>query len=440
MNPVFLLLIATAVLYAAFAGTMEAVRDASLEEAKKAVDVALGLLGVMALWLGLMRVLRDAGLLAAAGRALAPIMRRLFPDVPPEHPAMGAMIMNLAANMFGLGNAATPFGLKAMQELQRLNAHPAVATNAMVLFLAVNTSGVAVMPLGVIGVRAAMGAKDPAGIFVPSVLATFCSTLVAILVAKLLTRSRYFRVERYLEAGEAAEPQAAASPAAIRGLEEAERLGAVTATLAPRRALVMGVAALAVLVALGMHVRASPLEGFSEVRDVLGAWLLPVLMLGIVLFGFGYRVKVYESAVAGAREGFDIFIMIVPFLVTILVAVGVLRASGALDAAISLLDPLTSLVGFPAEALPMALVRPLSGSGALGVMTATMDAHGPDSFVGFLVCVMSGSTETTFYVLALYFGSVGVRSMRHALLCGLTADLTGFVAALFFSRLFWTPL
>ncbi len=437
MNAIFFGLIAAAVLYAATTGTMKPVSDASLAEAKKAViDVALPLLGVMALWLGLMRILRDAGVLAGAGRALRPLMRRLFPEVPEDHPAMGAMIMNMAANIFGLGNAATPFGLKAMQELQKLNPRPAVATNAMALFLAINTSGVAVLPLGTIGVRAALGSADPAGIFMPTLLATLCNTVVAIAVAKLLGRLRYFEVERYAPAGPAAEAPAAAP---IRGLDEAERLSELALPLSRRRASLAALFALVLGLALWRQVEGSPLTGFDEVRDVLGGWLLPLLMLVILLFGFAYRVRIYESVVTGAREGFEIFTMIVPYLVTILVAIGMLRASGALDAAERLLEPLTSMVGFPAEALPMALIRPLSGSGALGVMTATMEAHGPDSFVGFLVCVMSGTTETTFYVLALYFGSVGVRSIRHALLCGLSADLSGIAAALAFSRLFWTP-
>lgn len=435
LNGIFIALIATSVLFGAFAGRMPEVMDASIESAKSAVQVAIGLLGMMALWLGLMRVLRDAGLMSALARSLAPIMRRLFPEVPSDHPAMGAMIMNIAANMLGLGNAATPFGLKAMQELDSLNAHRGVATNSMALFLAINTSGVAVMPLGVIAVRASLGSQDAAGIFVPTILATACSTVVAIIVAKGLQGRARFAVERYRED---AAPGGTRSTLAegIRGLGEAEDVAAIEARPSSLRMFALLAFGLLMLAALVQHARQAPADAstWEITRQVLSSWLLPVLMVAIVLLGFGRRVNVYDSVVKGAREGFEIFVMIIPFLVVILVAVGMFRASGALDWLALQLGTVTSL---PAEALVMGLVRPLSGSGALGVMTEAMQAHGPDSFTGYLVSVMSGSTETTFYVLALYLGSVAVRTGRHAVVACLAADLTGFVSAFLWCRLFF---
>jgi spore maturation protein SpmA len=438
LNGIFIALIVGSVVTAAFTGRMAEVNEAWIESARFAVETAIQLIGVMALWLGLMRVLRDAGLLRAIARALAPLMRRLFPDVPPEHPAMGAMIMNMSANMLGLGNAATPFGLKAMQELDRLNPRKGVATNAMALFLAINTSGVAVFPLGVIAIRAALGSQDAGGILLPSILATFFSTVVAVLVARGLAGRAGYAPERYAEAPAEGEPEPTLA-AGIGGLEEAEDAAAPEPRSDRRRLLALLVVGVAIAAALGQQVVGAStrgeLDGFG--RELLQSWLLPLLMTAIVLFGFSHRVKVYESFVQGAREGFRIAVMIIPFLVAILVAVGMFRASGALDAIIVAVSPVTSLIGFPAEALPMALVRPLSGSGAMGVMMETMKAYGPDTFVGYLVSVMNGSTETTFYVLALYFGSVRVRATRHTVVACLAADATGALAALFWCRIFF---
>jgi len=434
LNAIFVALVTSSVAIAAWNGRMADVMTASVESAKAAVAIAIGLLGMMALWLGFMRVLRDAGALRGLSRLLAPVMRRLFPDVPADHPAMGAMILNMASNMLGLGNAATPFGLKAMRELESLNPKPGVATDSMALFLAINTSGVAVMPLGVIAIRASMDSQNPGGIFLPSILATFCSTIVAIAVARALQKRRRFSVEAAAP-GEASQEDGSLSDG-VAGLEEAEEIATTGGRANRNRMLLLGAFAVAVIggaVWQGMH--SAPGTGFG--RELVGAWILPVLMGVIALVGFGYGVKVYESVIKGAREGFEIFVMIIPFLVAILVAVGMFRASGALDALIAALGPVTALVGFPAEALPMALLRPLSGSGAMGVMTETMQQYGPDSFVGFLVSVMNGSTETTFYVLALYFGSVHVRATRHTVIACLCADFTGVAAALAFSRLFY---
>jgi len=435
LNAIFILLISVSVLFAAFRGTMTEVMNASIDSANNAVQIAIGLLGMMALWLGLMRVLRDAGFMAALARVLAPVMRRLFPDVPPGHPAMGAMIMNLSANILGLGNAATPFGLKAMKELDTLNSRSGVATDSMALFLAINTSGVAVMPLGVIAVRASLGSMDPAGIFVPTLLATTCSTVVGVAVAKLLQRRPVFAAERYPERG-SGESAVSSLASGIKGLDRAEETAQIESRSSAVRTAGLALFFVLLMVAVGLQVRSAGASAstWDLTRQLLSSWLLPVLMVAILLAGFSRRINVYDSVVAGAREAFEIFVMIIPFLVAILVAVGMFRASGALDLMAFGLARVTSI---PAEGLMMALVRPLSGSGALGVMTETMRANGPDSYVGYLVSVMNGSTETTFYVLALYFGSAGVRAGRHTVIACLAADLAGFTAAFGLTRLFF---
>ena len=438
LNGIFIVLIVGSVVTAAFNGRMAEVNQAWIDAAIFSVQTALGLVGTMALWLGLMRVLRDAGLMGAIARGLAPIMRRLFPDIPAEHPAMGAMIMNISANMLGLGNAATPFGLKAMQELDKLNPRKGVATDSMALFLAINTSGVAVLPLGVIAIRATLGSTDAGGIVVPSLLATAFSTVVAVLVARALARRPGYAPERYAEAESGSEPDDSLT-AGIPGLSDVEEIATHQPAASRRRVVLMLLVLAVIAVGLVQQVIGAPAEvGPGEIgRDLLKSWLLPLLMALIVLFGFSRRVKVYESFIQGAREGFQIAVMIIPFLVAILVAVAMFRASGALEVLTVGVSPITSLIGFPAEALPMALIRPLSGSGAMGMMTEIMKVNGPDSFVGYLVSVMNGSTETTFYVLALYFGSVRIRAARHTVVACLAADATGVLAALLWCRIFF---
>ncbi len=433
LNGIFVALVTGAVLVAAFSGQMPAANDAALGAAKQAVEVLLKLVGVMALWLGFMRVLRDAGVMASLARALAPVLRRLFPEVPPDHPAMGAIVMNLAANVLGLGNAATPFGLKAMRELEALNPRPGVATNAMALFLAINTSGLAVLPLGAIALRASLGSKNAAGIIVPSLIASACATVAAIATAKLLERWPRFAAARAVvrESNGDGAPLAPDSSA----FDAAERLAAADARMEPARAWLFVAFVSALSFAVTGAFCAEPT--FETAKSMLSTWLLPALMAAIALGGFARRVPVYDAFIAGAREGVQIAVTVLPFMIAILVGVGLFRASGALDALIGAVAPLTSLAGFPAEALPMALIRPLSGSGALAVMTETMSHYGPDSFVGFLVCVINGSSETTFYVLALYLGSVGVRASRHTVLACLAGDLAGVAGALLASRAFF---
>lgn len=441
LNAVFIGLVVGAILTGIFTGTMQEVTNASIDSAKTAVTIAIGLIGVMALWLGLMRVVRDAGGLAALSRLLGPLLHRLFPDVPTDHPAMGAMLMNIASNMLGLGNAATPFGLKAMRELDRLNERRGVATDSMALFLTINTSGVAVLPLGVIALRAQMDSVNAAGIIMPSILATLCSTVTGVLVCKALQRLRAFRAERETEdaapLGEVVQPLLDVS-----GLAQAEETASISTETSRPRQVLLWLFLLAFPLGFAFHVRGQ-LGGagsLEHLREFFNSWLMPFLIGTIVMYGFSRRVKVYESLVQGAKEGFQIAIMIIPFLVAILVAVGMFRASGALGFLIEQIQPLTSALGIPAESLPMALVRPLSGQGAFAVMSETLTQYGPDSFIGWVVSVINGSTETTFYVLAIYFGSIQVRATRHTVIACLAADLTGFVTAVAWCRVFFTPL
>ena len=432
VNAVFLGIIGIAFLTAAFAGTMQAVSEAAFTSAKAAVELAIGLVGYMALFLGLLKVAEEGGLLRLLARAIRPVMCRLFPDVPPDHPAMGAMIMNIAANMLGLGNAATPFGIKAMQELDKLNRTKGVATNAMVLFLAINTSGLALLPSGVVSVRAAEGSADPWGIVASTLFATTCATVCGVLAAKLLQRLPWFAAPPPDRAPAADDDPTA--PTAPTAAVDSAALGPE-----PTRRAVLGLAiflvsGLAVLVvpALGMallpddHPAAAALRGFSATT---GQWVIPVLIVSLLLFGRARGVKVYEGFIRGAREGFETGVRIIPYLVAILVAVGMFRASGAMEALTGAVGSVTAPIGLPGEALPMAIVRPLSGSGAFGLMAEILHTRGPDTYLGYLVSTLNGSTETTFYVLAVYFGAIGVSRVRHAVAAGLTADVAGVVAS-----------
>jgi spore maturation protein SpmA len=392
---------------------MESLSKAMIDSAAGAVELAIGLIGVMTLFLGLMKVAEAGGLLSLVARLIRPLMVRLFPGVPAEHPAMGAMILNLSANVLGLGNAATPFGIRAMQELDKLNPRPGVATDAMALFLAINTSSVTLLPTGVIALRAAAGSADPAAILPTTLFATAASTLAAVLAAKIL--ARFFRLpdDGPLPEGDAA-GAAGGTAAAVPPAEAVPAAGSVWAGLIGI-GLVLGLIPLTVL--------------FGK---SLSPWILPGLMLGFLLFGMVRRVRVYEQFVEGAKEGFQVAVKIIPYLVAILVAVGMLRASGVMDAAVGFLGPVTARLGMPAEVLPMALLRPLSGSGAYAVLASILNdaAIGPDSYAGLLASTLQGCTETTFYVLAVYFGAVQVRRIRYTLAAGLTADLVGVLAGM----------
>jgi len=384
-----------------------AVGKAALDSAKASVELAISLVGSITLFLGLMKVVEAGGGLALMARVIRPVLVRLFPDVPADHPAMGGIIMNLAANALGLGNAATPFGLKAMKDLETLNKEPGTATDAMVRFLAINTSGVALLPTCTIGLRAAEGSADPASIFPTTLFATTCSTATAILATVLLARLPVFaRAPAQVQADSAVRAQA--SPLTAHELLPAALCAAGLVGL------------VAVVYTLG---------------EVASAWIMPCLIMAMLTFGVVRKVKVYETFIAGAKDGFQMAIGIMPYLVGILSAVGMLRASGGLDAMVRVLAPVTSLIGMPAEVLPLALLRPLSGSGAFGLTAELVKTHGPDSPIGVLASTLNGSTETTFYVLAVYFGSVGVQRSRHAVPTGLAADLAGALASVLAVRL-----
>jgi spore maturation protein SpmA len=436
LNAIWLGLVLIAVVYAAFTGTMQEVADAAFSSAESAVSLVIKLAGFMLFMLGAMRVASDGGLLAAVARGLRPILRRLFPEVPPDHPAMGAIVMNLAANMLGLGNAATPFGLKAMVELNKLNRYPGVATDAMILFLVINTTALHLMaPTGTMAVRAAAGSASPGAIWLPTFFATLCSTSVGVLMVFLLRRRARYAVRPLADAPEPVAP-APTVP------EIAETLP-TPATSAARSALAaaVGVALLAAIAwQIAVPWRGVPWAGRTSLdvlRQIAEVWLIPLLVAGLLLVGLRGGVRIYESMVAGAREGLDVVVRILPYLVVILVAVAMFRASGALDILTRALDPITSAVGFPAAALPMALLRPLSGSGAFAVMAEILATHGPDSFVGMLASTLQGSTETTFYVLTLYAGAAGVRELRYALAACLIGDLAGFAGATAACHLFF---
>lgn len=397
---------------------MEGLTTAMMESASGSVELALGLVGVMTLFLGLMKVAEAGGMLTLLARLIRPLMVRLFPDVPPEHPAMGSMILNMSANAMGLGNAATPFGIRAMQELDKLNSRPGTATDSMVLFLAINTSNVTLLPTGVMALRAAAGSVDPAGILPTTLFATICSTITAIFAAKFF--SRWTRHTRPDEAGNTESPEELTSEEKTPTEEAANGYPM----------WVSGIAMCALLSAIPLTV----LYGRS-----ISPWIIPSLMLGFLVFGIIKRVKVYEVFVEGAKEGFQVAIRIIPFLVAILVAVGMFRASGAMEAMVNILGVWTQKIGMPAEALPMALLRPLSGSGAYGIMASIINnpSIGPDSYTGYLVSTLQGSTETTFYVLAVYFGAVQIRRIRHALPAALTADFVGIMAAVLICSLLY---
>jgi spore maturation protein SpmA len=425
LNAIFLFVVLFSILLAAATGRMDQLNQAVFDQAKAAVTLAINLVGVMAFFLGLMKVAEDAGLLRVIARVVGPVMRLLFPGVPATHPAMSAMILNIAANMLGLANAATPFGIKAIEELNTLNSRKGTATNAMVLFLAINTAGLAILPSGVAALRASLGSQNPMGIWFSTLFASGCATIVGITAATLLSRLPFYARS---EPSPLTEEEIAATITLddASDADEPER----SAVSRWRRALVV----LFWVAFGGFLVRFIWLEGpglgpLGLFETVTAKWTIPALVSAILLFGWVRETKVYDSLVVGAKEGFQVALRIIPYLVAILVMVGMLRAAGGIDLLVRYLGVATAAVGMPAEALPMALLRPFSGSGAYGVMAAIMEQHGPDSFIGYMVSTFQGSTETTFYVLAVYFGAVGVRRTRHALPSCLLADLAGIIAA-----------
>jgi spore maturation protein SpmA len=380
-------------------GVWAAMVASSFDMAKTGFEISIGLTGVMCLWLGIMRLGEKGGAVELLARSFDPLLRRLFPGIPAGHPAGASIVMNLSANMLGLDNAATPLGLKAMKELQQLNPQPETASNDQILFLVINASAVTVIPTAIMTYRAQLGAADPTDVFLPLLIATFCSTMVGILVTA--------RVQKL----------PLANPVTLA------YLGGVT--------LLIGL-----LVAYFGRLDKETLE---RQTSLLANLLIFSLIVGFIVLAARRRVAFYETFVEGAKEGFTVAIGIIPYLVAMLVAVGVLRASGALDQVLGAVRWVVGSVGLDArwvDALPVALVRPLSGSGSRGLVIEIMKTLGPDSFAGRLACVIQGSTETTFYVLAVYFGSVGIKNTRHAIACGLTAELAGFLGAVAVSYLF----
>ena len=399
----FVIAFIIAVVKLLFMGDFEvfpAMMDSTFASSKTAFEISLGLTGVLSLWLGIMKIGEKGGVVNVLARLLSPIFVRLFPNIPKGHPLTGSIFMNIAANMLGLDNAATPLGLKAMEQLQELNTKKDTASNPMIMFLVLNTSGLTLIPVSIMVYRAQMGAAQPTDIFVPILLATFFSTLSGIVITSLF-----------------------------------QRINLINRTIL----FTLGGACVAV---------AGIIWAFSQmdksqvdiVSTTVANILLMLIIIGFILSGVRHKINVYDAFIEGAKDGFQTAVRIIPYLVAILVGIGVFRASGAMDMLIEGIKWSVSAVGGDTEfvgALPTALMKPLSGSGARGMMVDAMTTYGADSFVGRLSCVFQGSTDTTFYILAVYFGSVGIRYTRHAVACGLLADLAGIIAAVAICYMFF---
>jgi spore maturation protein SpmA len=432
LNYIWLALVLGAVLLGGLTGQMKEVTTAAFEACKTAVmTIALPLAGVMALWLGVMRLAEKSGLMHALARALRPLMTRLFPDVPAAHPAMGSMIMNMAANMLGLANAATPLGLRAMQDLEKLNPRPGTATNAMCTFLALNTSSVQLIPASAVAILAAAGSVQPTAIIGTALVATICSTIAGLVAVKTLEKLPFYQLPPVTAADESAkrkEDEAAPEPVSV----------APPAPLALWSHLILAAFGAFFLYLLWR----SAMTGYDGDRGIFASYVeaisllaIPFLLSFFPLYAALRRVPVYEEFVEGAKEGIQVALRIIPFLVAILVAIGMFRGAGGIDLLSRGLDPFFQRIGFPTELLPMAIMRPLSGSGTMGIFSELVTTHGPDSLLARMAGTIMGSTETTFYVLAVYFGSVAIRRTRHAVPAGLIADLTGIAASIIICRI-----
>ena len=377
-----------------------AIMNSTFDTSKTAFEISLGLTGVLSLWLGIMKIGEKGGVVNVVARVLSPVFTRLFPDIPKGHPVTGSIFMNVAANMLGLDNAATPLGLKAMEQLQELNPKKDTATNPMIMFLVLNTSGLTLIPVSIMVYRAQMGAAQPTDIFVPILLATFFSTLAGIIVTSLYQRINLINRTMLLTLG----GMCAVVAAIIWGFSQMDK------------------------------------SQMNVVSTSVANILLMTIIVVFILAGMRHRINVYEAFIEGAKDGFTTAVRIIPYLVAILVGIGVFRASGAMDMLIDGIKWIVATLGGNTDfvgALPTALMKPLSGSGARGMMVDAMTTYGADSFVGRLSCIFQGSTDTTFYILAVYFGSVGVRYTRHAVACGLLADLAGVVAAIAICYMFF---
>lgn len=399
----FLIAFVVALLKLLFTGDMEVFNlmlSSTFDTAKTGFELSLGLTGVLALWLGLMKVGENAGMIKVLSKLIGPFFNKLFPQVPKDHPVNGSIVMNIAANMLGLDNAATPIGLKAMNQLQELNPEKEVASNAQIMFLVLNTSGLTIIPVSIMVYRAQLGAANPADVFLPILLATSASTLAGLIAVSIFQKINLFNkiVMAYLG-------------------------GAL------------------LLLGLMLYVFLSlPKEQLTLASNFTASFLLLSIIVTFITMGFIKKQNVYDDFIEGAKEGFNVAIRIIPYLIAVLVAIGVFRASGAMEYLSFGIGSLIALLGMDTsfvEALPVALMKPLSGSGARGLMVDVMTTHGADSFVGRIASVVQGSTDTTFYIIALYFGSVGVRKTRHAITCGLIADFFGIVTAILVGYLFF---
>lgn len=399
----FLTAFIVAVVRLIFLGDTEvfpAIINSTFDSSKTAFEISLGLTGVLSLWMGIMRIGEQGGVIGVFSRLLSPLFTKLFPEIPKGHPVTGSIFMNLAANMLGLDNAATPLGLKAMEGLQELNPKKDTASNPMIMFLVLNTSGLTLIPISIMVYRAQLGAAQPTDVFVPILLATFFSTLAGIIAVSLYQRINLLNRTILLF------------------------LGGTSLVIA------------GIIYFFSMLSR-QQIDIYSTTTTNV---FLFVIIIGFIVAGMRKKINVYDAFVEGAKEGFTTAVRIIPYLVAILVAIGVFRASGCMDYLIEGIANLVSLCGINSDfvgALPTALMKPLSGSGARGLMVDAMNTYGADSFVGRLSCIFQGSTDTTFYILAVYFGSVGVVRTRHAVPCGLLADLAGIIAAILICYLFF---
>ena len=372
----------------------------TFDMAKTGFEISLGLTGVMTLWLGLMRIGEKGGMINVFSRIMGPFFSKLFPEIPKNHPVNGSIMMNLAANMLGIDNAATPLGLKAMSQLQELNPKKDTASNSMIMFLVLNTSGLTLIPVSIMVYRAQMGAADPSDVFIPILIATFFSTIVGILAVSIYQKINLFNK------------------------------------------VFLGYFTVFSLIISGLiwYFVTLPREQVNAQSSLIANIILFLIIISFIVLAVRRKVNVYEAFIEGAKEGFGVAIKIIPYLIAILVGVGVFRTSGALDFLIDGLRSFFAIVGMNTDfvdALPTALMKPLSGSGARGVMIETMNQMGADSFAGRLACCFQGSTDTTFYILAVYFGSVSITKTRHAVVCGLLADLASIVAAITVAYIFW---
>ena len=399
----FLIAFVIATVRLVFMGDTEvfpAIMNSTFDTSKTAFEISLGLTGVLSLWLGIMKIGEKGGVINVVARVLSPVFTRLFPDIPKGHPVTGSIFMNVAANMLGLDNAATPLGLKAMEQLQELNPKKDTATNPMIMFLVLNTSGLTLIPVSIMVYRAQMGAAQPTDIFVPILLATFFSTLAGIIFTSLYQRINLINRTMLLT------------------------LGGMSAVVA---AIIWGFAQM-------------DKAQMNVVSNSVANILLMLIIVMFILAGMRKKVNVYDAFIEGAKDGFTTAVRIIPYLVAILVGIGVFRASGAMDMLVDGIKWTVAALGGNTDfvgALPTALMKPLSGSGARGMMVDAMSTYGADSFVGRLSCIFQGSTDTTFYILAVYFGSVGIRYTRHAVACGLLADLAGVIAAIAICYMFF---